>query len=151
VKLSPLIARARREAARTRARPRRRARVCRCSQPAKGNVRRLVLWLRALGRSSAGPPLTPSHNYKGDQEEHDPNEADDVRRDGHRTRNVARVRPDETDDCPHDEHGDHGTEPVQNPSSSDDAEPTPLERLRQLARTGMRRAGASCRPTQDRS
>ena len=49
-------------------------------------------------------PPTPRHDGKGDHEKHD---SDDGRHDGKRTGNVARVRPDEADNRPHDEHGDH--------------------------------------------
>jgi hypothetical protein len=52
-------------------------------------------------------PLTPSHDGKGDQKKDDPHATDDVRDDGNRTGNVTRIRPYETDDRSHDEHGNH--------------------------------------------
>ena len=65
-------------------------------------------------------PLTPSHEGKGDTENHDSDDSDDVRHHGDQTGNVAGVGPDEADDRSHDEHGDHRSQPVQNPSSGDE-------------------------------
>jgi len=58
---------------------------------------------RGLSRS----PLTPSHDGKGDQKNHDSDGTNDVRHHGNRTGNVAGVGPNETDNRPHDEHGNH--------------------------------------------
>lgn len=71
-------------------------------------------------------PRPPSHNDKGDYENHDPNHAEDVGRHGNRTGDIARVRPDESDYRSHNEDGDHRSKPVQNPSSRDGPQPTPL-------------------------
>ena len=48
----------------------------------------------------------PRHDRKGDQQNHD-------------SGCIARVRPDEADDCPHDEHGDRCREPVEDPTRCD--------------------------------
>ncbi len=53
------------------------------------------------------PPLTQSHDGEGDQENNDSEDTDDVRRDGDKTGNVARVRPEETDYRSHDEDSHH--------------------------------------------
>ena len=79
-------------------------------------------------------PLAPSHDGKGDQEKYDSDDTGDVRHHGDQTGNVAGVGPDEADDRSHDEHGDHCSEPVQNPSSGDDAEPTSMGAFRQSFR-----------------
>jgi hypothetical protein len=70
-------------------------------------------------------PLTSSHDGKGNHENNDSDDAEDVGRDRDRTGDVARIGPDETDDRSDDEHRDHHGQPVQNPSSGNDAEATP--------------------------
>src|SRR5919106_2418572 len=90
-------------------------------------------------------PLTPSHDCKGDQEKHDSDGTDDVRHDGNQTRNIAGVGPDEADNRSHDEDGDHRSEPVENPSSSDDAEPTLTAAFRESKRRSPR-VGALATP-----
>ena len=47
------------------------------------------------------------YHSKGDHENNDSDDADDVRCNGDRPGYVARVSPDETDDRSHDEHCDH--------------------------------------------
>ena len=79
-------------------------------------------------------PLTPSHDAKRDQEKHDSEATDEVRHHGNQTGNVAGVGPDEADSRSHDEHGDHRSQPVQNPSFGDDAEPTLMTGFRQSKR-----------------
>ena len=69
-------------------------------------------------------PLTPSGDGKSDQENHDSDATDDVRHHGNEPGNVARVSPDEADNYSRDDHGDRRSEPVENPSSGDDVEPT---------------------------
>jgi hypothetical protein len=69
-------------------------------------------------------PLTPSHDGKSDQENHDSDGADEVRHHGNETGNVAGVGPDEADNNSHDEHSDRRSQPVKEPSSRDDVEPT---------------------------
>ena len=66
------------------------------------------------------PSSTPSHDDKGDQEKNDSDVTDDVRHDGKRTGDVARVRPKETDDRSHNDECDHRGQPVQNPPFGDD-------------------------------
>jgi hypothetical protein len=75
--------------------------------------------------------MTPSHDGKSDQEKHDSDGADEIRHHGDETGNIAGVGPDEADDRSHDEHGDHRNEPVQEPSSCDDVEPTLMGAFRQ--------------------
>jgi hypothetical protein len=83
-------------------------------------------------------PMPPSHDGKGDQQKHNSDDTGDVRHHGNQTGNVAGVRPDEADDRSPDEHGDHRSWPVQDPSSSDDAEPTPIEAFRERRSRGHR-------------
>ena len=52
--------------------------------------------------------LPPGHDGKRDQESHNDDSADDVRRHGKRTGDIARVRPDQADNRAHDEQSDHG-------------------------------------------
>ncbi|TML13976.1 MAG: hypothetical protein E6G31_06525 [Actinobacteria bacterium] len=85
-----------------------------------------------LPRSLSRSPLSPRHHDQGDQEKHDSRGADDVGHHGNRPGNVAGVGPDEADDRAHDKHDDHRSQPVQNPSPSDDAEPTLMTEFRQL-------------------
>jgi hypothetical protein len=73
-------------------------------------------------------PRTPGHDGKGDQEQHDSDGTGDVRHHGNGTGNIAGVGPDEADNRSHGEYADHRSEPVQNPSSGDDSEPTLLDR-----------------------
>ena len=79
-------------------------------------------------------PLTPSRHGKGDQENHDCDATDDVRHQGNEPGNVARVSPDEADKDSRDDHGDRRSQPVENPSSGDDVEPTLVGALRQSIR-----------------
>jgi hypothetical protein len=69
----------------------------------------------------AWPLSQPTMTLHGEHshENHDSNDADDVRHPGKRTCGVVRVCPDETDDRPHDEQGDHRDQPVENPSGGD--------------------------------
>jgi hypothetical protein len=71
-------------------------------------------------------PLTPSQDSQGDQEKQDSDDTDDVRYHGNETGNVAGVRPDEADDRSDDKHGDHQAQPIEDPSSGDAAERTPV-------------------------
>src|SRR5215217_6408343 len=80
---------------------------------------------RGLSRS----PLTPGYDCEGDQEGHDSHARGDGRHHGNRPGYVAGVGPDEADNRSHDEHGDHRGQPVQNPSSGHDGEPTPMGRV----------------------
>ena len=70
--------------------------------------------------------LPPRHDRKGDQQNHDPGGTDNVRHHGKQAGSVARVRPDEADDCPHDEHGDRCREPVEDPTRCDAVDPSPV-------------------------
>jgi hypothetical protein len=100
-----------------------------------------VLTYSILSRSARGlshVPLTPGHDGKGDQEKHDPDGTDDVRHDGNQTGYVTGVRPDEANNRSHDEHGNHHSEPIENPSSGDDVEPTLLAAFRQSSATSGR-------------
>jgi hypothetical protein len=82
-------------------------------------------------------PLAPSHDAKREQEKHDCEGTDDVRHYGNQTCDVAGVGPDEADNRSHDEHGDHRSQPVENPSPSDDAEPTLMTAFRQSKRQAL--------------
>ena len=103
---------------------------------------RLALELLAKGASRTARglsrlPLTPSYDNKGDHKNHDADGTDDVRRHGNRTGNVAGVGPDEADNRSHDEHDDHRSQPVQNPSLGDDAEVTLMGASRQSFRQAL--------------
>lgn len=50
--------------------------------------------------------LSPTDHDERDQKENDSNATHDVRNHGDRTGEIARVRPDQTHDRPHDEQGD---------------------------------------------
>jgi hypothetical protein len=73
--------------------------------------------------------LPPRHDRKGDQQNHDSGGTDNVRHHGKQAGSVARVRPDEADDCPHDEHGDRCREPVEDPTRCDAVDPSPVRAL----------------------
>ena len=82
---------------------------------------RVTTVVRPAGAEHLGRlPLTPSNDSEGDQENHDAQHTDDVRHHGNRTGDIAGVGPDQADDRSHDEHGDHRSEPVQNPSSGNE-------------------------------
>ena len=78
----------------------------------------------ALGRL----PLPPSHDGEGDQESQDSEPADDGRHPSNGTGNIVGVGPDESDGESCDEHDQRYSQPVKNPSSSDEVEPTPRPR-----------------------
>jgi hypothetical protein len=98
----------------------------------------------AVARNLIRLALTPSHDGKGSQQNHNSGGAENVRHPGNRTRNVAGVGPDEADDRPHAEHGDAHGQPVQDPAS-DGAEPTPIEPLLQ-SRTKLCQEGIDSEP-----
>jgi hypothetical protein len=91
----------------------------------------------ASGRGLSRLPLTPSHDAKRDQEKHDSDQTDHVRHPGKRTGDVTRVRPHETDSRPYDEQCDHRSQPVENPSPCDDAEPTLMTAFRHSKRQAL--------------
>lgn len=76
------------------------------SFPAMATVTRSVRLTDEQLPLSRVPPA-PSHDGEGDQENHDSGDANDVRHNGDETGNVARVRPDEANNRPYDEYGDH--------------------------------------------
>ena len=75
--------------------------------------------------------LPPRHDRQGNQQNHDSGCTDDVRHHGKQPGSVARVRPDEADDRPHDEHGDRCREPVEDPTRCDAVDPSPVAVSRQ--------------------
>jgi hypothetical protein len=81
--------------------------------------------------------LAPGRDGKGDQENHDSDGTEDVRHHGNEPSNVARVGPQKADNYSHDEHSDHRSKPVENPSSGDDAEPTLTGAFRQSKRQSL--------------
>lgn len=72
--------------------------------------------------SALGQVATPP-DHKNDQQHHDSHNADDVRHAGKGTRDVARIRPDESDDRSADEQRDHRSKPPVDTSICDHAAP----------------------------
>ena len=85
---------------------------------------------RGLSRS----PLTPSHDGKGDQKNHDSDGTNDVRHHGKGTSDIARVRPDESNNHSHHKQNGHSGEPVEDPSLGDATDPKPVKAFRQSKR-----------------
>ena len=73
-------------------------------------------------------PLAAGGDAEGNQENDDADDSDDVRRHRDETRDIAGVCPDQSDDGADDQDGDHHRQPIQNPSSADDFEGTPMKR-----------------------
>jgi hypothetical protein len=80
--------------------------------------------LKAADSNEASRPvplaLRPSTGYdEGNQEKQDPDAADDVRHYRESSSEVARVGPDEANDCSYDEQGEHGCQPVEDLARGD--------------------------------
>jgi hypothetical protein len=77
------------------------------------------------------PPVPSARDDQRDKQDNDADSTDDVRRNGNRTGHVARVCPDEADDRSDDEYCDHRSYPVEDASSADEFESTPVVATRQ--------------------